>query len=71
MGDREWLLAEIGRLEREEASLSKLRRRLHEQIDRGIANDTLLQRERDVSDERRTIHRRIDELRAQLGSQEQ
>ena len=67
MSDRDWLLAEIGRLEREEAALSKLRRRLHEQIDRGISNDTLLQRERDVSDERRAIHRRIDELRAQLG----
>jgi hypothetical protein len=60
------LLAELARLEIEEARISAVRRRLHDQLDLGFPNDLVRRRERQVSDERRALHRRIDVLRAQV-----
>jgi septal ring factor EnvC (AmiA/AmiB activator) len=60
------LVAEIGQLEHEEAALSRIRKKLHDQIDRGFGNDRKLRQEREISDQRRAIHRRIALLRAQL-----
>jgi hypothetical protein len=59
------LLAELARLEIEEERLSAVRRRLHNQLDRGFPNELLRKRERQLSDERRALHRRIDLLRVQ------
>ena len=64
--DFDALLAELGRLEREERELSAARARLHDRIDLGYPNELTLKRERQVSDERRALHRRIDALRAEL-----
>jgi hypothetical protein len=47
--------------------VSAERRRLHQQIDFGYATETTRAREREVSDERHELHRRIDELRGLLG----
>jgi len=60
------VLAEIQALEREEERLSHERRRLHDQLDKGFANDAAVERERKVSAERLEIHRRLDQLRALL-----
>ena len=54
---------ELARLEAEEAQLSAVRDRLHNQIDFGFGSETARAREREVSDERQELHRRIDELR--------
>ena len=62
------LRAELEILEWEERQLSLLRRRLHEQIDRGFPNDLQLARERRVSTQRRRLHRLIGILRARLES---
>ncbi len=64
--DTEAMLAELAVLQRDEVHLSTLRRRLHEQIDRGFPNDIVLARERRISTDRRELHRRIDALRAVL-----
>jgi hypothetical protein len=61
------LRKELTGLEAEEARLSAARDRLHSQIDFGFATETSRAREREVSDERRDVHRRIDELRDRLG----
>lgn len=47
--------------------MSAQRRHLHQQIDFGYATDEARAREREVSDHRRELHRRIDELRERLG----
>lgn len=57
---------ELARLEAEEAQLSAARDRLHNQIDFGFGSETARAREREVSDERQALHRRIDELRKLL-----
>jgi hypothetical protein len=44
------------------AMLSAQRRHLHTQIDLGYGSESTRAREREVSDERRQLHRRIDEL---------
>jgi hypothetical protein len=62
------LAEELAALEAEQAQVSAVRRRLHDQIDYGFATDTTRAREREVSDRRRQLHRRIDELREQLGA---
>jgi len=62
----EALLAELAVLQRDEVHISALRRRLHEQIDRGFPNDIVVARERNVSAERRRLHQRIDALRSRL-----
>ena len=63
---RDALLAEISRLEHEEASLSRSRAKLHDQIDRGFGNEAKLRQEREISDKRRGIQDRIALLRSQL-----
>jgi hypothetical protein len=62
------LREELAALEAEQAQVSAVRRRLHDQIDFGFATETTRNREREVSDHRRQLHRRIDELRKQLGA---
>ncbi len=57
------LRAELADLMAEEARLSASRRHLQHQIDFGFESATSREREREVSDERREIHRRIDVLR--------
>jgi uncharacterized protein YlxW (UPF0749 family) len=64
------LRAELTQLEAQEAMLSAQRRHLHNQIDYGYATDATRGREREVSDERRQLHRRIDELRELLAARE-
>jgi hypothetical protein len=61
------LRRELSRLEAEEAKLSAIRERLQHQIDFGYASESTRAREREVSDERQDLHRRIDSLRARLG----
>jgi predicted nucleic acid-binding Zn-ribbon protein len=65
------LRTELSRLEAEEAKLSANRERLQNQIDFGFASETTRAREREVSDERRELHRRIDSIRARLGELQQ
>ena len=64
------LRQELTQLEAEEARLSAARDRLHHQIDFGFATESSRSREREVSDERREVHRRIDALRERLGLHE-
>jgi hypothetical protein len=61
---------ELADLEVEEERLSALRSRLHHQIDFGFESGTSREREREISDERRRVHERIDELRKLLGVQQ-
>jgi hypothetical protein len=66
-GDRHGqLIAELRRLEREETELSALRRKLHDRIDSGFANEVTLRREREISDQRQAMHRRIAAVRLEL-----
>jgi hypothetical protein len=60
------LLVELSRLEREADRLSAARRRLHKTIDAGFASDLHRRQERQISDERLALHRRIDALRGDL-----
>lgn len=64
--DFDELLAELMQLDREESELSAARARLHDRLDLGFPNELSRKRERQISDERRALHRRIDALRAQL-----
>ena len=64
--DPDDLLAELARLELEERRLSAVRRRLHNQLDMGFPNELQRRRERQISDERLALHRRIDILRTQV-----
>jgi hypothetical protein len=63
------LRGELAQLEAEAAQLSAARHRLHQQIDFGYGSETTREREREVSDERRRLHERIDVLRERLGAQ--
>jgi len=60
------LRRELAELEAEEARLSAVRDRLHHQIDFGFETETSRAREREISDERRRVHDRIDSLRKLL-----
>ena len=62
------LRAELAELELEAARLSATRSRLHNQIDFGFETTTTRERERQVSDERQELHRRIDQLRDKLAT---
>ncbi|HEY5694213.1 MAG TPA: hypothetical protein VIR14_06870 [Gaiellaceae bacterium] len=62
------LRSELALLEAEEARLSATRKRLQDQIDFGFESGTTREREREVSDERRKLHRRIESLRERLGT---
>ena len=66
----EELYAELARLQAEEAKVSAVRDRLHHQIDFGFGSERTKDREREVSDERQELHRRIDALRTKLRAQE-
>ncbi len=63
------LRTELAELEAREAQLSAMRGRLHDQIDRGFASEATRAHEREISDERRQLHRQIDSLRGLLGVQ--
>ena len=65
--DLDELRSELKRLESAEALASAKRHRLHQQIDFGYATEETRDRERQVSAERRELHRRIDEIRERLG----
>jgi hypothetical protein len=60
------LRSELSDLEAEEARLSAMRKRLQDQIDFGFESGTTRDREREISDERRDLHRRIETLRERL-----
>lgn len=62
------LRRELAGLETEEARLSAVRRHLQHQIDFGFESATTRDREREVSDERQQIHRRIESVRELLRS---
>ena len=64
--DLDELLSELHRLERDERELSAVRRKLHDRVDLGFPNDVTLRRERQISDERQALHRRIAVVRNQL-----
>lgn len=64
------LRGELTRLEAEGAKLSATRDRLQHQIDFGYASETTREREREISDERQELHRRIDSIRARLGERQ-
>ena len=53
-------------MEAAEARLSAERSRLQDKIDFGFETESTRAREREVSDERRQLHQRIDALREQL-----
>jgi hypothetical protein len=61
------LRKELATLEAREALVSAQRRHLHQQIDFGFATEGARAREREISDERRELFRRIDALRELLG----
>jgi predicted nucleic acid-binding Zn-ribbon protein len=60
------LRKELATLEGREALISAKRRHLHQQIDFGFASEETRALEREISDERRRLHRRIDALRKLL-----
>ena len=59
------LAAELIALEREEAEVSALRRKVHERL-ASFPNPLTVERERDLSKRRRELHHRIDHLRVEL-----
>lgn len=60
------LRGELATLEAENERLSAVRRHLQQQIDFGYESASTREREREISDERREVHRRIDSLRELL-----
>jgi hypothetical protein len=60
------LRAELALLEAQDALVTAKRRHLHNQIDLGYSGEDARAHEREISDERRRLHRRIDELRELL-----
>ena len=62
------LRSELARLEADEARLSAMRGHLQHQIDFGFETGSTRDREREVSDERQELHRRIDALKERLRS---
>jgi hypothetical protein len=60
------LRGELALLEAEEARLSATRKRLQDQIDFGFETGMTRDREREISEERQAVHRRIDALRELL-----
>jgi hypothetical protein len=64
------LRTQLAKLEAAEARLSAERSRLHNQIDFGFETTSTREREREVSDARRELQRRIDELKKQLETQQ-
>jgi hypothetical protein len=64
------LRGELAVLEAKAAQLSTMRGHLQHQIDFGFETATTRGREREVSDERRELHQRIDSLREALRARE-
>ena len=62
--DVDELRRELASLEAAETKISAERRRLHDKIDYGFADEPTRAREQEVSAERRKLHERIDALRA-------
>jgi hypothetical protein len=66
------LIDSLDRLMHRERELSDVRKRLHDRIDAGYKTELTAARERQISDDRRScddrreLHRQIDELRAGL-----
>ena len=64
------LRGEIAALEEKAAQLSQMRSHLQHQIDFGFESKSTREREREISDERNAVHRRIDSLKATLRASE-
>jgi hypothetical protein len=64
------LLEELSRMQAAEARLSAERNRLQDKIDFGFGTEATREREREISNERREVHQRIDALREQLRKQQ-
>jgi hypothetical protein len=64
------LRAELAALEAKATRLSQVRSHLHHQIDFGFETSTSRDREREVSDERRELHRQIDAVRELIRTRE-
>jgi hypothetical protein len=60
------LFAELSQMEAAEVLLSAERNRLQDKIDFGFGTEATREREREVSDQRRELHQRIDAVREQL-----
>ncbi len=65
LSDPESLLVELGQLEHREHELSSLRAKLHARLD-AFPNEVTKRQEQQISTERRAVHERIDQLKAQL-----
>jgi hypothetical protein len=63
--DIDELMLELEQLEHREREISALRSKIFDRL-ASFPNEITQGKEREVSAERRAIHRRIDELRAQL-----
>lgn len=61
------LREELANLEAAEIRVSAERSRLQQRLDSGFADESTRDREREVSDERRDLHQRIDALQVLLG----
>lgn len=70
MATLDGLRAELAQLTAEQERLTAERQRLHDKIDFGFGNDDTRAREREVSDARQDLHRRIEALRERIGSVE-
>lgn len=60
------LRGQIADLEDRAARLSATRSQIHDKIDLGFETSTTREREREVSDERKELHERIDSLKEAL-----
>jgi hypothetical protein len=60
------LRGELAALEAKAAQLSQMRNHLQHQIDFGFETASTREREREVSDERKELHERIDSVREAL-----
>ena len=64
------LRGELAALEAKAAQLSQMRSHLQHQIDFGFETSSTREREREISDQRRAVHRRIDSLKETLRATE-
>ena len=62
----DWHALELADLEQFEKEISARRRKIQERIS-SFPSESLQRQERAMSDERRALHTRIDELKTQLG----
>lgn len=65
------LRGELAALEAKATGLSQTRSHLQRQIDFGFETMSTREREREVSNERRELHQRIDSLKESLRTQEE